>query len=55
LFDESEIDSFNLPCYASSPEEMRKVVERNGKFSIERMELTNPMPLLKNIQTLMPD
>jgi len=55
LFDESEIDSFNFPYYASSPEEMRKVVERNGRFSIERMELTNPIPGLKSIEKVIPD
>ncbi|KOM46250.1 hypothetical protein LR48_Vigan06g155600 [Vigna angularis] len=55
LFDESKIDSFNFPFYASSPEEMRKAVERNGRFNIERMELTNPVPWLKNIEKVIPD
>ncbi|KAM3327768.1 loganic acid O-methyltransferase [Capsicum galapagoense] len=40
--DESLVDSFNLPMYFPSPEDMTKVVEKNGCFSIERMELTYP-------------
>ncbi|XP_061371832.1 loganic acid O-methyltransferase-like [Gastrolobium bilobum] len=47
LFDESQVDYFNLPYYAPSPEEMTKVIEANGQFSIERMELTDPSPWLK--------
>ncbi|XP_006367613.1 probable S-adenosylmethionine-dependent methyltransferase At5g38100 [Solanum tuberosum] len=39
--DESLVDSFNLPLYYPSPQEMTKVVEKNGLFSIERMELIN--------------
>ncbi|KAF5442836.1 hypothetical protein F2P56_035453 [Juglans regia] len=42
LINEDEVDSFNIPFYAASPEEMTGLVERNGYFSIERMELTNP-------------
>ncbi|XP_060196444.1 loganic acid O-methyltransferase-like [Lycium barbarum] len=40
--DESLVHSFNLPMYFFSSEDMTKVVERNGCFSIERMELTYP-------------
>ncbi|KAM3327767.1 hypothetical protein P3S68_033816 [Capsicum galapagoense] len=40
--DESLIDSFNLPVYFSSPEDMTKVVEKNNYFSIEKMKLTYP-------------
>ncbi|KAG5628373.1 hypothetical protein H5410_000090 [Solanum commersonii] len=39
--DESLVDSFNLPLYFPSPQEMTKVVEKNGLFSIERMQLIN--------------
>ncbi|KAI8022375.1 Loganic acid O-methyltransferase [Camellia lanceoleosa] len=39
---EGELDSFNLPLYSPSPDEMNQLVEKNGCFSIERMELTNP-------------
>ncbi|XAR72182.1 Loganate O-methyltransferase [Bertholletia excelsa] len=40
---EAEVDSFNLPVYACSPKEMKEAVERNGLFSIERMEIKDPM------------
>ncbi|KAJ8574218.1 hypothetical protein K7X08_026023 [Anisodus acutangulus] len=40
--DESLVDSFNLPMYFFSAEDMTKVVERNDCFSIERIELTYP-------------
>ncbi|XP_027768336.1 probable S-adenosylmethionine-dependent methyltransferase At5g38100 isoform X1 [Solanum pennellii] len=39
--DESLVDSFNLPLYYPSPQDMTKVVRKNGLFSIERMELIN--------------
>ncbi|XP_006364076.1 probable S-adenosylmethionine-dependent methyltransferase At5g38100 [Solanum tuberosum] len=42
IVEESLIDSFNLPIYFPSIEDMTKVVEKNGYFSIKRMELTNP-------------
>ncbi|XP_059281477.1 loganic acid O-methyltransferase-like isoform X1 [Lycium ferocissimum] len=41
MLEESLVDSFNLPLYFPSPEDMTKVVERNGCFSIERIELTS--------------
>ncbi|KAJ6726188.1 METHYLTRANSFERASES SUPERFAMILY PROTEIN putative-RELATED [Salix purpurea] len=44
---EAQVDSFNLPFYAASPEEMTEIVERNGFFSIERMELNDPAAWLK--------
>ncbi|BAT98858.1 hypothetical protein VIGAN_10021200 [Vigna angularis var. angularis] len=33
---------------------MRKVIEKNGRFSIERMELTDPAPWLKNMDQVIP-
>ncbi|WMV06708.1 hypothetical protein MTR67_000093 [Solanum verrucosum] len=39
--DESLVDTFNLPLYYPSLQDMTKVVEKNGLFSIERMELIN--------------
>ena len=33
------MDSFNLPVYAPSQEQMTDLVKRNGCFTIERMEL----------------
>ncbi|KAM3327764.1 loganic acid O-methyltransferase [Capsicum galapagoense] len=40
--DESLVNSFNLPIYFPSLEDMTKVVEKNNYFSIEKMELTYP-------------
>ena len=39
------MDSFNLPVYCGSPEEIVGLVEKNGSFSIERIEL---IPLAAN-------
>jgi len=44
-----------LPFYAPSPEEMTKLIEKNGRFNIERMELTNPAPWIKSIGDVIPD
>ncbi|KAF3437767.1 hypothetical protein FNV43_RR20523 [Rhamnella rubrinervis] len=42
---EEKVDSFNLPMYFMTPQEMEAAVERNGCFSIERMEtLPSPRP-----------
>ncbi|KAL6970015.1 gibberellin A4 carboxyl methyltransferase, partial [Sarracenia purpurea var. burkii] len=38
---EAKVDSFYLPVYFPSPREMKQLIESNGCFSIERMELTN--------------
>ncbi|XP_027361372.1 farnesoic acid carboxyl-O-methyltransferase-like [Abrus precatorius] len=54
-FDESQVDYFNLPFYAPSPEEMTKLIEMNSRFSIERMELTNPAPWLKSTAQVIPE
>ncbi|XP_060196427.1 loganic acid O-methyltransferase-like isoform X1 [Lycium barbarum] len=42
MLDESLVDSFNVPVYFPSPKDMTKVVEKNGCFNIERIELTYP-------------
>ena len=42
LISEVQVDSFNLPVYVASPKEMTQLVERNGSFSIERMDITQP-------------
>ena len=36
------MDTFNLPIYYISPQEMETAIERNGCFSIERMERVHP-------------
>ncbi|XP_019258619.1 PREDICTED: probable S-adenosylmethionine-dependent methyltransferase At5g38100 [Nicotiana attenuata] len=46
MIDESLVDAFNVPVYFPSAEDMTKVVERNGCFSIERIELTYPQSKL---------
>lgn len=47
LLNEDEVDSFNLPIYITCPKEMRKLIEKNGHFSIERIELAEPATWLK--------
>ncbi|WCJ33645.1 S-adenosyl-L-methionine-dependent methyltransferases superfamily protein [Euphorbia peplus] len=39
---ESLVNSFNLPMYLPSPEEMLEVVESNGCFKIEKIEMFHP-------------
>ncbi|KAK4430274.1 Loganic acid O-methyltransferase [Sesamum alatum] len=36
---EAKIDSFNIPAYYTFPEELKAIIERNGSYSIERMEI----------------
>ncbi|KAG9449048.1 hypothetical protein H6P81_009013 [Aristolochia fimbriata] len=36
--DEVKVNSFNLPCYIPYAEEIQKLVERNGSFSIEKIQ-----------------
>ena len=45
IIDEEKVDSFNLPTYNTSPQEVEEAINRNGCFSIERME-TLPQPTL---------
>ncbi|KAL9156408.1 hypothetical protein ABFS82_09G074800 [Erythranthe guttata] len=42
IVDKAEVDAFNLPIYAPSDSELRKLIEKNGSFSIERLEVTIP-------------
>ncbi|KAK4568665.1 hypothetical protein RGQ29_004174 [Quercus rubra] len=42
LISEAQMDTCNLPVYFALPKEMTQLVERNGCFSIERMEKTLP-------------
>ncbi|KDP38133.1 hypothetical protein JCGZ_04776 [Jatropha curcas] len=39
---EDLVDSYNVPIYYASPEEMAELVERNGCFKIERIEQFSP-------------
>ncbi|KAG6401843.1 hypothetical protein SASPL_138711 [Salvia splendens] len=42
VVEKAKIDGFNLPIYVPSVGEMRKMIEKNGCFTIEKMELTVP-------------
>nr|POE73595.1 putative s-adenosylmethionine-dependent methyltransferase at5g38100 [Quercus suber] len=42
LISEAQVNTFNLPVYVASPKEMTQLVETNGCFDIERMEITQP-------------
>lgn len=39
LLSENDVDSFNLPRYYASQQELETIIKRNGSFSIERIEL----------------
>ncbi|KAF9617732.1 hypothetical protein IFM89_038274 [Coptis chinensis] len=39
LVSESEVDSFNVPCYVPSVKELEKAIKSNGCFGVERLEL----------------
>ncbi|XP_059666851.1 loganic acid O-methyltransferase-like [Cornus florida] len=42
LVREAQVDSFNIPAYCPSPKEISRLVEENGCFSIERMQMMDP-------------
>lgn len=39
MLDESLVNSFNVPIYFPSPDDITKVVEKNDCFNIEKIEL----------------
>ncbi|KAI4357514.1 hypothetical protein L6164_001457 [Bauhinia variegata] len=43
IISEEQVDEFNLPVFLASPEDMRRCIEKNGCFIIERMELLIPL------------
>ena len=43
IVSEEKVDMFNLPVYHMSDQELEAAVERNGCFSIERMESLPPI------------
>ncbi|KAF2607325.1 hypothetical protein F2Q68_00046068, partial [Brassica cretica] len=47
LISEEQVDTFNVPIYSASPEEVTVLVEKNGCFTIEFMELMDPTAWLK--------
>lgn len=38
IVSEEKVDTFNVPVYNMSPQELKEAVEKNGSFSIEIME-----------------
>lgn len=40
LIEEKELDEFNIPQYTPSPGEVKEVVENEGSFSIDRLEVS---------------
>ena len=40
LIDEEKMDSFNIPQYAPSPTEVKCEVEKEGSFTINRLEVS---------------
>ncbi|KAL1223652.1 Loganic acid O-methyltransferase [Cardamine amara subsp. amara] len=47
LISEEQVDTFNIPIYSASPEEVTVLVEKNGCFSVESIELMDPTAWLK--------
>lgn len=44
--EEEQVNTFNIPVFFPSPEHMETLIAKNGKFSIERMELSTLPPLV---------
>ncbi|KAJ9676872.1 hypothetical protein PVL29_022063 [Vitis rotundifolia] len=42
IVSEEKVDMFNLPLYFISVQELEAIIERNGCFSIEKMEILHP-------------
>ncbi|KAK4409667.1 Loganic acid O-methyltransferase [Sesamum angolense] len=40
-FSEAKVDSFNLPFYFTTPEQLKAILERSHSFNIERLEILN--------------
>ena len=47
MISEEQVDTFNIPIYSASPEEVTVLVEKNGCFTVESMELMDPTAWLK--------
>ncbi|KAK2635556.1 hypothetical protein Ddye_030348 [Dipteronia dyeriana] len=44
---EAQVNSFNLPIYSPYPEQIGQLVEKNGHFMVETIELTDPTSCYK--------
>lgn len=51
MINEAEVDSFNLPLYTATPQEMRELVERNGSFSMVRLEMMKSKVMMDALLT----
>ncbi|KAL0430214.1 UNVERIFIED_CONTAM: Loganic acid O-methyltransferase [Sesamum radiatum] len=40
-FNEAKVDSFNLPFYFITPEQLKAILERSHNITIERLEILN--------------
>ncbi|XP_011075915.1 probable S-adenosylmethionine-dependent methyltransferase At5g38780 [Sesamum indicum] len=40
-FSEAKVDSFNLPFYFTTPEQLKAILERSHSFTLERLEILN--------------
>lgn len=40
LIEEKKLDEFNIPQYTPSPAEVKEVVENEGSFSVDRLEVS---------------
>lgn len=38
LIEESKLDTFNLPYYAATMEEVKKVIDAEGSFTLQKLE-----------------
>lgn len=47
LISEEQVDTFNIPIYSATPEEVTVLVVKNGCFTVESMELMDPTAWLK--------
>ncbi|KAL1541761.1 gibberellin A4 carboxyl methyltransferase [Salvia divinorum] len=47
VVEKKKIDEFNLPLYYPTEGEVRRVIERNGCFSVVKMEMTYPYSEIK--------
>ncbi|KAL2235066.1 UNVERIFIED_CONTAM: Loganic acid O-methyltransferase [Sesamum indicum] len=40
-FSEAKVDSFNLPFYFTTPEQLKAILESSHSFALERLEILN--------------
>ncbi|KAH7852821.1 hypothetical protein Vadar_029646 [Vaccinium darrowii] len=56
LIEEEKMDSFNIPQYTPSPAEVKSEVQKEGSFSIDRLEVTSvPWSACRNFEHYLSD